>query len=554
MGDLVDTELRPAIAQSWQRSDVVGLPPDSTLDHLVPVDVDPQSSLLAAASPVLEELDEQLRDTRYGTLLVDRECRVVRRAFDDSRLLDALDDLRIGLGTSLAEEDAGTNALGTAMEIREGIVINGEEHYVELFKRFSCYGQPIRHPLSRRIEGVLDITAICDDANPLLPALVARAVADIERRLLDGSRASERRLLDAFQAASSVRQRAVVAAGEDLVLSNQAALDLLSPTDVAMLRGLAADAPVARAGGSSTLDLVLDSGQHVRVAVTAVSGARRGALLQVEPRDEPSATRAYPRAFVPAPVLVSGPPGSGRTTRARQLVVREPLTVLEATAVVLEGEPTWAQRFEQAVSRRSGTSVVDGQFVVNGTVLVEGIDLLPDVLLDLVLSRARSTDRCQLVLTSAPLSELSGRAAALAGTATRREEMLSLASRREEIPAVAATMLADIEPDQHVRLMPSTIAALAAQAWPGNMHELRAVLEHAVQRRWGDAIGVKDLPDGYRSDVPERPTAPLEAVQRDVIVATLRRCDGNKVKAARELGLSRTTLYARMRALRITTY
>jgi transcriptional regulator of acetoin/glycerol metabolism len=86
------------------------------------------------------------------------------------------------------------------------------------------------------------------------------------------------------------------------------------------------------------------------------------------------------------------------------------------------------------------------------------------------------------------------------------------------------------------------------------MHELRAVLEHAVQRRWGDAIGVKDLPDGYRSDVPERPTAPLEAVQRDVIVATLRRCDGNKVKAARELGLSRTTLYARMRALRITTY
>ena len=401
----MDTELRPAIAQSWQRSDVVGLPPDSTLDHLVPVDVDPQSSLLAAASPVLEELDEQLRETRYGTLLVDRECRVVRRAFDDSRLMDALDDLRIGLGTSLAEEDAGTNALGTAMEIREGIVINGEEHYVELFKRFSA-GQPIRHPLSRRIEGVLDITAICDDANPLLPALVARAVADIERRLLDGSRASERRLLDAFQAASCVRQRAVVAAGEDLVLSNEAALDLLSPTDVAMLRGRGRRS-VARAGGSSTLDLVLDSGQHVRVVVTAVSGARRGALLQVEPRDEPSATRTYPRAFVPAPVLVSGPPGSGRSTRARQVVVREPLTVLEATAVVLEGEPAWAQRFEQAVSRRSGTSVVDGQFVVNGTVLVEGIDLLPDVLLDIVLARARSTDRCQLVLTSAPLSELS---------------------------------------------------------------------------------------------------------------------------------------------------
>ena len=479
----------------------------------------------------------------------------MRRAFDDSRLLDALDDLRIGLGTSLAEEDAGTNALGTAMEIREGIVINGEEHYVELFKRFSCYGQPIRHPLSRRIEGVLDITAICDDANPLLPALVARAVADIERRLLDGSRASERRLLDAFQAASSVRQRAVLAAGEDLVLSNQAALDLLSPTDVAMLRGLAADAPVARAGGSSTLDLVLDSGQHVRVAVTAVSGARRGALLQVEPRDEPSATRTYPRAFVPAPVLVSGPPGSGRTTRARQLrraraahgargdrggargragvgaavrAGRQPPQRHQRGRRTVRRERDRARRGHRPAARRAARHRAGPRAVDRP---------LP--------ARAHLGAVC-------PSS--SGRAAALAGTATRREEMLSLASRREEIPAVAATMLADIEPDQHVRLMPSTIAALAAQAWPGNMHELRAVLEHAVQRRWGDAIGVKDLPDGYRSDVPERPTAPLEAVQRDVIVATLRRCDGNKVKAARELGLSRTTLYARMRALRITTY
>jgi len=548
--------LRPAIAQSWQRSDVVGLPPTSTLGHLVPLDVDTETPLLVAAAPVLEELDEQLKDTRYGTLLVDRECRVVRRWFDDPRLRDGLDDLNIGIGTSLLEEDAGTNALGTAMEIRQGIVINGEEHYVDLLKRFSCYGQPIRHPLTRRIEGVLDITAISEEANPLLPPLIARAVADIERRLLDGSRTSERRLLDAFQAASSVRRRAVVALGEDLVLSNQAALDLLSPTDVAMLRGLAADAPVARAGGSSTLDLLLDSGQPVRVAVTAVSGARRGALLQVEPReDEPaSAAHHYPRARVAAPVLVCGPPGSGRSTRARQLVVREPLTVLDAASALLEGDQVWARRFEQAVSRRNGTSVVDGHLVVNGTVLVEGIDLLPDVLLDIVLARARSSDRCQLVLTSAPLTGLTGRAAALAGTATRREETLPLASRREEIPAIATAMLADIEPEAHVRLMPSTVAALSAQAWPGNLHELRAVLDHAVQRRWGDAIGVKDLPDGYRSDVPERPAAPLDAAQRDVIVATLRRCNGNKVKAARELGLSRTTLYARMKTLRITTY
>ena len=441
------------------------------------------------------------------------------------------------------------------MEIREGIVINGEEHYVEVLQAASAAtASRSGTRSSRRIEGVLDITAICDDANPLLPALVARAVADIERRLLGGSRASERRLLDAFQAASSVRQRAVLAAGEDIVLSNQAALDLLSPTDVAMLRGARgrrAGRPGRRlqhARPGARLRAARPGGGDRRVGRPARrAAAGRAARRAVGDPHVPEGLRARAGAGLGPAGLGPHHPGApaGRARAAHGA---------RGDRGGARGRAGVGQRFEQAVSRRSGTSVVDGQFVVNGTVLVEGIDLLPDVLLDIVLARARSTDRCQLVLTSAPLSGLSGRAAALAGTATRREEMLSLASRREEIPAVAATMLADIEPDQHVRLMPSTIAALAAQAWPGNMHELRAVLEHAVQRRWGDAIGVKDLPDGYRSDVPERPTAPLEAVQRDVIVATLRRCDGNKVKAARELGLSRTTLYARMRALRITTY
>ena len=46
--------------------------------------------------------------------------------------------------------------------------------------------------------------------------------------------------------------------------------------------------------------------------------------------------------------------------------------------------------------------------------------------------------------------------------------------------------------------------------------------------------------------------AALEQAERDVIVTALRTAGGNKVRAARALGLSRTTLYARIRHLRIT--
>lgn len=546
--------LRPAIARSWHRSDLVGLDPGDVLARLRPSEVDVVTPLMAAAGPVLDQLDESLRETKYCTVLVDRDCHVVHRWSDDRRIDAGLDELNIRIGSRLREEDIGTNALGTVLETRESLVINGDEHFAEALRQFSCYGHPIRHPLTRRIEGVLDITTISTEANPLLPALIARAVSDIEQRLLDGSRVSEKRLLDAFQAASALRRRAVIAIGEDLVLTNRAAMDLLGPGDVATLRVLAAD-PARHVG---TLSLALDSGLEVTVEVTPVAGAARSALLQMEHRGARAVgTRTTPsqRArFRPsAPLLVCGPPGSGRSTRARELASREPVTVLHASAAVLDVEG-WAATFEAAMRTTGGTVVVDGTLRAAGTVVVDGIDLLPQSLLELVLEGSTAPERPQLVLTSDRVEELTGRCAALAATATRREETLPLAARRHDLPALAARMLADLEPDHHLRLMPTAVAALTAHSWPGNLHELRAVLAHAVQRRWGEAISVKDLPDGYRADVPDRPIPALDQAQRDVIVATLRQHDGNKVRTAEALGLSRTTLYARMKSLRITTY
>ena len=248
--------------------------------RLVPGDIDPNSSLLVGAGPVLDELEAALAGTGYSTILGDRECRVIRRWFDDPRTEASFDPLNIREGASVLEETIGTNALGTAFETHRAVTINGDEHFVEALRRFSCYGHPIRHPLTRRVEGVLDVSALAHAASPLLPALIARAVHDIEQRLLGGSRSSEKSLLAAFQQASGQRKRAVLAIGEDIVMTNQAASDLLSPSDVALLRVLAEEPPHA---GECALKLSLESGRSVTVTVTRVSGARRGALLRVEP-------------------------------------------------------------------------------------------------------------------------------------------------------------------------------------------------------------------------------------------------------------------------------
>ena len=76
---------------------------------------------------------------------------------------------------------------------------------------------------------------------------------------------------------------------------------------------------------------------------------------------------------------------------------------------------------------------------------------------------------------------------------------------------------------------------------------LGTVLRH---RSVGD-ITAADLPDRYRVSPRRRDLGPLERAEHDAIVAALAAADGNKARAAAALGISRTTLYSRLRSLRI---
>lgn len=534
---------RPEIAASWRRASLAGVQRTGAFDRLVPGDIDRSSTLLQLAGPVLEKLEGDLAGTGYSTILGDRECRIVRRWFDDPTTRASFDALNLREGASLLEDTIGTNGLGTVFETRHPVVINGPDHFLESLRGFSCYGHPIRHPLTRRIEGVLDISAVVNTASPLLVPLITRAVRDIEERMLGGSRVSEKHLLAAFQEASGHSRHAVLAIGEDVVMANQAASDLLSPADVALLRVLADDPPTR---GESTLRLTLETGRPADVTVTPVAGARRGVLLRVAeratgPHLTPTTVSTVVSARAPAPTLVCGPPGTGRTTRAREIAAL-PAKRLRAATALLEGEAAWGWEFEEAMARSSGSVIVDG------------IDLLPDELLDLVLEHADRRTRPELVLTSGPVEGLTGRAATLARTALVREEQTPLSSRRSDIPDLAASILREVAEHDSVHLTPGVLHALAAQEWPGNLRELKAVITHAADLRSCGGIALSDLPAHYRVVTPVRPLAALDQAERDTIVNALRAAGGNKAQTARELGVSRTTLYARIRALRITEF
>ncbi len=529
--------LREPVAESWRRATLAGLEPGSALDRIDYVEIDRRSSLLAAAAPVLDELNGHLHGTTFSTLLVDRDGRVAHRWCGDNLTRRAFDNIGIDVGASLLEEVVGTNAPGTVLETRSSIVLNGGEHFAVPLRRFSCYGHPIFHPATRRIEGVLDLSALLAEAHPLLPPLVARAVQDIEQRLLDRSRVSDKQLLAAFQAVGN-RRRPVVAVGHDLQIANQAALDLVGPTDQALLRMLAADLR-----DQAQVEVTLESGQGVRVWATRIGGAQGGALLELEVHHRVRATPVPAAQARPsAPVVVSGPPGSGRSTRARLAAGTPPVTVLTGASALLDGPESWVRDFGAITRSRQGSLVIDG------------LEQLSDDLLELVAHHIETGHAPRVVLVTGSVDDLVGRAAALVGDCAERIVLPPLVSQMAELPELVGSMLKAVGADESLHFTPGAMRALACQPWPGNLRELRAVVDSVLSRRGSGGVVLDDLPAGYRSVEPIRPMAPIERAERDVIISALREHDGNKVRTAESLGISRTTLYAKMRALRITVY
>lgn len=540
--------LREPIAQSWHRATLAGLAPDTAGTDLPYDDVDPRSHLLAAARPVLEDLDTRLSETGMSTLLVDRGGRVVHRWCGDRTAQAMFDGMGVGVGASLSEDALGTNAPGTALETRRSIVIHGAEHFAERLRRFSCYGHPIFHPTTRRIEGVLDISVLAEQASPLLAPLIARAVADIEQHLLEGSRGSERALLSAFQSASR-RRRPIVAVGEDLLVSNQAASDLLDTTDLVLLRNFAGEL-ATHASATATLVLELRAGPAVTVTAERVPGGRGGVLMHLRPASPSTAvgavgpvgagrvTSADERA---GHLHVAGQPGSGRTTAAHERAPSRPVATLSGGQAILGGSAAWAEQFAAVV--RAG----------RGTVCIDDVDLLPPELVQIVARHAETRRPPHLVLTSGPADVVPGTVRALTALCTDTVELLPLAHRTAELPVIAQAMLTALGHDGH-HLTPGALRALGAYHWPGNLSELRAVLDQVAQRRGAGAIVVGDLPSYLGGQGPTRDLASLERAERDAVIAALQACGGNKVQAAQRLGISRTTLYAKMRSLQVQTY
>ena len=279
------------------------------------------------------------------------------------------------------------------------------------------------------------------------------------------------------------------------------------------------------------------------------------------------------------PVLIEGESGTGKEVVARAIHFcgprqSSPFIPVDCGAIVATLMET--ELFGHAPGAFTGAvGSKDGLLVVarDGTIFLDEVgelpaDLQPKLLRALQEREIRPVGGNRSVRINARIVAASNRdlkSAAQEGTFRKdlyfrlngvHLRVPPLRERKDDVPLLVTHFLEKIASIDNVRWAVSDEAmrVLLEYHWPGNIRELEHCLEHATVVASGTLLRISDLPASVslcvRSDrISQRDAGiiPIAELQKRAILAAIDHANGDKQEAARMLGISKTTLYRKLR-------
>jgi transcriptional regulator of acetoin/glycerol metabolism len=566
--------VRDGILASWRRSRDWHVP----VDHLeLPFDrdLDRKSRLAHSADRVISATSAQYADEPISIILTDAAGVVLDRRTGDSRLQQKLDDVWLAPGFSYAEQFAGTNGIGTTLEGRRPAQVFGHEHYVEHLEDLACAGAPIRHPTTGKVLGILDLTCWRHDANPAMIAAASRIAEQIEEALLAQVGRRELALLHDYLLACRRNRGSILAISTDLVMMNDSARELIDPQDQVALLEQATEALAS--GKIRVFTTALPSGATARVHCKPSwsESAAIGGIVQVQLLTTELATRSADRG---SPARARSMPGVVGSSMLWLKCCQEAEAHLRSGEWLdLEGEAgvgklTVAQGVHLAVTPGAHLRVLDADDCAEdrtgseswlggvtdelargaGTLVLRHVDRLPPKVLRALtelLGQARCANndpRSWVVATRCSDAPSSEELDDLIGCFPSSVQVPPLRHHIEDLPELVHVLIARLTRGAHLTCSPEAMRLLMRNRWPGNVEQLRGTLLKVVAHRRTGVIKLADLPADALA-TSRRVLSPLESIERDAVVETLINTAGNRAKAARHLGMSRATIYRKIR-------
>jgi DNA-binding NtrC family response regulator len=279
------------------------------------------------------------------------------------------------------------------------------------------------------------------------------------------------------------------------------------------------------------------------------------------------------------PVLITGESGTGKELVARAIHFRGPLAPMPFIAVdcgslvptLMESELFGHEKgaFTGALKSKAGLfHAANG-----GTIFLDEIGELPlelqakllRVLQEKEIRPVGSNDKIAVDVRVIAATNRELEAAYRAGTFRKdlyfrlnvvTVHLPSLRERRSDIPQLVHSFLDRYAPGENIQVAPGVMKSFLQYEWPGNVRELENCIARAVALGDHRTIGVTDLPPAIRGaedsgltreDAADLSTTALADLERITILRVFEQAGGDKVLAGKMLGISRATLYRKLK-------
>ena len=487
-------------------------------------------------------------------------------------------------GVRWSEASTGTNAIGTALVEKRPIAVHGAEHFFEPHRVLTCAAAPIFDPYGR-LAGILDMSGHASVQHLHALGLVRMAAEQAEHRFFsrgfEGCEVlrfhRERDLLGTSREAVLVFRDGVLIAG------NRRALKLMSLDWSALGRTRRDEMFEASRNGelrSAAGELfAADAPPPLRVIGAAhVERFKPGAISEtLKPyfvtETQAALRRAARIADAGLPLLIQGETGAGKEVFAREMhrhIERhdKPFVAINCAALpegLIESELFGYADGAFTGARRQGREGLIQQ-ASGGVLFLDEIGDMPLSLQSRLLrvlqdrevvplggGKAISIDFLPVSATHRPLRQLveEGQFRAdlyyrLAQFVIELPALRDLAGRAEIVRALWRQIGAG---DRDVTLSPEAEKRLIGYGWPGNFRQLASTLRAMlVLAEPGQVLEIADLPAEVRDEAPRLNASEetLAGLTDAALRTALANAGGNVSKAARALGVDRSTLYRRV--------
>lgn len=186
-GDCRLSKVREVIYASWRRCVKSGVDPlndashDSLLGDNLTTALKRRAKLITVAQPFMADLYAIVKGTGFVVVLTNEEGYILE-LFGDEGMTDIPMTKNFFVGASWHEKEAGTNAIGTALEENAPVQVSGSEHFCKKHHALTCSAAPIIDPDGTLI-GILDISGAYESAHSHTLGMVVAAAKAITAQL-----------------------------------------------------------------------------------------------------------------------------------------------------------------------------------------------------------------------------------------------------------------------------------------------------------------------------------------------------------------------------------